>query len=64
MEYKTMNRKELAMELEISGSTLWRRMKSLDPKFKEQIKGHYVLLENEVKYIHEQISGMQKWPTL
>ena len=64
MEYRTMNRKELAMELEISGSTLWRRMKNLDPKFKEQIKGHYVLLENEVKYIHEQISGMQKWPTL
>ncbi len=59
-----MNRKELAMELEISGSTLWRRMKDLDPKFKEQIKGRYVLLENEVKYIHEQISGMQKWPTL
>ncbi len=59
-----MNRKELAMELEISGSTLWRRMKDLDPQFKEQIKGRYVLLENEVKYIHEQISGMQKWPTL
>ncbi|WP_461641122.1 hypothetical protein [Labilibaculum euxinus] len=64
MEYRTMNRKELAMELEISKSTLGRRMKDLDPKFKEQIKGHYVLLENEVKYIHEQISGMQKWPTL
>lgn len=60
-----MNRKEFAMELNISGSTLlWRRMKDLDPKFKEQIKGYYLLLENEVKYIHEQISGMQKWQTL
>jgi len=57
-----MNRKEFAMELNISGSTLWRRMKDLDPKFKEQIKGYY--LQNEVKYIHEQISGMQKWQTL
>ncbi|WP_321319604.1 helix-turn-helix domain-containing protein [Labilibaculum sp.] len=64
MEYKTMNRKELAMELDISRSTLGRRMEDLDPKFKEQIKGRYLLFENEVKYIHEQISGMQKWPTL
>ncbi len=64
MEYKTMSRKELAMELEISKPTLWRRMKELDPEFKKQIKGRYLLLENEVKYIHEQISGMQKWQTL
>lgn len=61
MEYRTMNRKELAVELDISPATLWRRMKKLNQEFRNQIKGHSLLLENEVKYIHEQISGLKKW---
>ncbi|RKE04442.1 helix-turn-helix domain-containing protein [Marinifilum flexuosum] len=61
MEYRTMNRKELAAELDISYATLYRRMKLLDPEFRKQIAGHSLLFENEVKYIHEQISGLKKW---
>ncbi|MDE5417586.1 hypothetical protein L3049_06155 [Labilibaculum sp. DW002] len=61
MEYRTMNRKELAMELDISISTLGRRMKKLNPVFLEHIKGHYLLLENEVKYIHENVEWRTKW---
>ena len=55
MEYRTMNRIELAMELEISTSTLNRRMKKLNPVFLEHIKNRSLLFENEIKYIHENI---------
>jgi len=61
MEYRTMNRKELAAELDISPATLWRRMQKLDPEFKKQIQGHSLLFANEVKYIHEQITSLKKW---
>ena len=50
-----MNRIELAMELEISTSTLKRRMKKLNPVFLEHIKNRSLLFENEIKYIHENI---------
>ncbi|MCY1635763.1 helix-turn-helix domain-containing protein [Marinifilum sp. D737] len=61
MEYRTMNRKELAAELDISYATLYRRMKLLDPEFRKAITGKSLLLENQVRYIHEQISGLKKW---
>ncbi|MBN2595654.1 MAG: hypothetical protein JXR82_02605 [Marinifilaceae bacterium] len=61
MEYRTMNRKELAMELDISTSTLNKKMKKLDPVFLEHIKGHNLLLENEVKFIHENVEWRAKW---
>ncbi len=50
-----MNKKELAMELDISKSTLARRMKKLNPLFLEHIKNRSLLFENEIKYIHENI---------
>lgn len=61
MEYKTMNRKELAAELGISVNTLYRRMKKLNPAFLNHIKGKSLLLENEVKYIHESIEWRKPW---
>jgi hypothetical protein len=61
MEYKTMNRKELAAELDISTTTLTRRMeRCLKPAFLEHIKGQSLLFENEVKYIHEGIARLNK----
>ncbi len=56
-----MNRKELAGQLKISTATLGRKMKQLPPEFREHIKGHYLLLENEVKYIHENIEWRKPW---
>ena len=55
-----MNRKELAMELDISTSTLRRKMKQLPPEFREHIKGHSLLFENEVRFIHENIEWRAK----
>ncbi|WP_372640212.1 hypothetical protein [Ancylomarina sp.] len=61
MEYRTMNRKEIAAELDISTTTLTRRMeKSLNPEFLKLIKKRALLFENEVKYIHEGITGANK----
>lgn len=56
-----MNRKELAMELDISKSTLGRRMKNLNPDFLEHIKNRSLLFENEIKYIHENIEWRTSW---
>ncbi|MDM8160458.1 hypothetical protein QUH73_11590 [Labilibaculum sp. K2S] len=61
MEYRTMNRKELAMELDISTSTLCKKMKKLDPSFLEHIKNKSLLFENEVKYIHDNIEWRTPW---
>ncbi|BAX79329.1 hypothetical protein [Labilibaculum antarcticum] len=61
MEYKTMNRKELVMELDISTSTLCKKMKKLDPVFLEHIKGHNLLLENKVKFIQKNVEWRVKW---
>ncbi|WP_321319601.1 hypothetical protein [Labilibaculum sp.] len=61
MEYRTMNRKELAVELNISSSTLNKKMKNLDPVFLEHIKKRQLLFENEVKYIHENVEWRAKW---
>ncbi|NOU60817.1 hypothetical protein [Marinifilum caeruleilacunae] len=55
MNYRTMNRKELAIELGVSYSTLNRRIKKMDPVFRKQIKGDQVLFEEQVRYIHENI---------
>lgn len=61
MIYKTMNRKELAIELEISKSTLSRKMeKALSPEFRIQIKGRSLLFENEVKHIYEKVTNRKK----
>ena len=61
MIYRTMNRKELAAELGISYVTLYRRMKKLDPEFMEHIRGRYLLLEQEVKFIHDSIEWRKPW---
>ena len=56
-----MNRKELASELSISTNTLKRRMeKYLKPEFIFHIKNKSLLFENEVKYIHEELTGINK----
>lgn len=56
-----MNRKELAVELEISDSTLYRKMKKLNPVFLEHIKNRQLLFENEVKYIRNHIEWRTPW---
>jgi len=61
MKYRTMNRTELAIELDISRSTLIRRMKKLDPAFLEHIKNRSLLFENEIKYIHDNIEWRAPW---
>ncbi|WP_461632271.1 hypothetical protein [Labilibaculum euxinus] len=61
MEYRTMNRKELAMELDISYDIFNRKMKKLDPVFLEHIKNRQLLFENEVKYIHDHIEWRTTW---
>lgn len=56
-----MNRIELAAELDISLNTLTRRMKKyLKPEFLYHIKRKSLLFENEVKYIHEELTGINK----
>ncbi|MCZ4693895.1 hypothetical protein DWB61_03700 [Ancylomarina euxinus] len=61
MEYRTMSKKELAAELDIHPSTLTRRMeKCLKPEFMKHIKDKSLLFENEVKHIHEGITGINK----
>jgi len=60
MVYKTMSRKELAAEMKISYTVLWRHIKKLNPDFRKQIAGR-ILFENEVRYIHEQITGSEKY---
>lgn len=56
-----MNRIELAAELDISLNTLTRRMKKyLKPEFLYHIKNKSLLFENEVKYIHEELTGINK----
>ncbi|MBI9058386.1 MAG: AsnC family protein [Labilibaculum sp.] len=58
MEYKTMNRIELAAKLGISESTLRRRIKKLSPELQEKIYGQSLLFENQVKYIYEKVSDL------
>ncbi len=60
MEYRTMNRIELAAEMDISAGTLRRKMKKkLEPEFLAEIKGE-LLLENHVRHIHQRLSGINK----
>lgn len=60
MEYRTMNRKELAAEMGLSTEQLRRRMKKQLPiDFLDDIEGE-ILLENHVQYIHEKLSGKNK----
>lgn len=61
MEYRTMNRKELAAELYISYVTLYRRMETIDQEFLKHIKGRSLLFENEVRYIYENIERRRQW---
>ena len=57
MEYRTMNRIELAAELNISPATLRRKMKKkLEADFLREIEGE-ILLENHVRHIHDKLSG-------
>ena len=60
MEYRTMNRIELAALMDISIGTLKRKMeKKLEPEFLEEIKGE-ILLANHVQHIYEKLSGTNK----
>ncbi|MDE5421749.1 hypothetical protein L3073_05980 [Ancylomarina sp. DW003] len=62
MNYRTMSKKELAAELNISKNTLTRKMeKHLKPEFVKHVKGKSLLFENEVKYIHEGIGANKEW---
>jgi hypothetical protein len=61
MEYRTMNKKELAKQLNISPDKLRRKMKQLPLEFREHIKGHSLLFENEVQYIHENVEWRAPW---
>lgn len=54
IDYRTMNRKQLAAEFGISRSKLYRDIRKLDPKFQQKIKGE-LLFAGDVKYIHENI---------
>lgn len=58
MEYKTTNRKEIAKELDISVSTLYRRILNLNPEFQKLISGKPILFENQAKYIIEKVTDM------
>ncbi|MDM8159053.1 helix-turn-helix domain-containing protein [Labilibaculum sp. K2S] len=58
MKYKTTNRKEIAKELEISVSTLSRRIRNLNPEFQKLIFGKPILFENQAKYIIEKVTDM------
>ena len=60
MEYRTMTRKEIAIELNISYPTLYRRIKKyLDPVFQEDIKGKALLFPNQVKFIVENLDSVK-----
>jgi hypothetical protein len=59
MEYRTMSRKELCVELDISYSKLWRDMKELDPEFQKRVAGR-ILYDEDVKYIDENLKGLEK----
>jgi len=61
MEYKTMNRNELAEQLNISSNTLRRKLKQLPPEFREHIKGRSLLFENDVQYIHKNVEWRKPW---
>jgi DNA-binding transcriptional LysR family regulator len=58
MKYKTTNRKEIAKELDISTSTLSRRIKKLSPEFQKLIFGQPILFENQAKHIYEKVADM------
>lgn len=53
-----MNRKELAAELEISKSTLERRIEKLPLPFREKIKNK-LLFESDVKFIHDKLTEIK-----
>lgn len=55
-----MNRIELAAEMNISVAALKSKMKrKLSSEFLREIRGS-ILLPNHVKYIYEELSGMNK----
>lgn len=60
MKYKTTNRKEIAKELEISVSTLGRRIKELSPEFQKLIFGKPIIFENQAKHIYEKVADMNR----
>jgi Mn-dependent DtxR family transcriptional regulator len=62
MEYRTMNRKELAGELGVSPKVLRGLMKKyLTREFLEFIKERPILFKNEVQHIHKRIGATRKW---
>ena len=61
MEYRTMAKKELAAELNISSAKLRRKLKQLPLEFREHIKDRSLLFENEVQFIHENVEWRVPW---
>ncbi|WP_461630460.1 HTH domain-containing protein [Labilibaculum euxinus] len=60
MEYKTMTRQEFADKLSISRSTLHRKIAIINKGSQNPIPPYVLLLEEEVKYLHEKIKELYK----
>ena len=54
-----MSRKELAIKMDISRTTLYRRMLELDPEYQKAIAGK-ILLAEDVEYIYYQIQKTKR----
>ena len=64
MEFYTMTRKEFAVKMKVSRSTLYRYMKDcLAPEFLELTKGK-LLFKEHVEFIYKEIIASDKWKKL
>jgi len=54
-----MNRKELAAELGVSTTKLWRDMKKLNPEFQKRVE-RQLLYDEDVKFICENLKDLKK----
>ena len=59
MVFETMSRKEFAIKMDISRTTLYRRMLELDPEYQKAIAGK-ILLAEDVEYIYYQIQKRKR----
>ncbi|MDE5419138.1 helix-turn-helix domain-containing protein [Labilibaculum sp. DW002] len=60
MEYETMTRKELASKLKISKNTLNRRIQKMNPEIRKAVFNKSIFFKNQVKYIYEKVTDMNK----
>ncbi|NOU62226.1 hypothetical protein [Marinifilum caeruleilacunae] len=64
MEFYTMTRKEFAVKMKVSRSTLYRYMNAcLAPEFLELTKGK-LLFKEQVEFIYNKIIASEKWKKL